>query len=498
MASPHPEALLDGGRGSRRLGAPSWTADAVAYQIFVDRFARGPVVGCPGAARWRDRPDAPRAIVGGDLRGIRDRLDDLNRLGVDLLCLTPIFLAASYHRYDTHDYHRIDPRLGTLDDLRDLVAAAHRRGMRILLDGVFNHCGRGFFPFVDVMENGADSAFGDWFHITGFPVDAYGAARYRCWFDTPSLPEFDLAHPDARAHLLDAARYWTAQGIDGWRLDAVPHVEHRPFWREFRRVVLAVNPDAYLVGEIWGDPTPWLVTGDLDGATNYPLRERILDFVVRRSLRPSRLAGELARLAARNPATVMLNPLGSHDTPRLATLARGDAERVRLALLLLFFFPGVPALYYGDEVGMEGGQDPDNRRLMTWDPEPTGEGLRRFVGRLVRARRALAPLRRGDWRTLFTDDSHGVAAFARRWRDEEAMLVVNAGPSPVSLVADLERAPATVLDPLAATELPVKDGALRLDELPAGSGRLLAARGRLEFRRSAIATLRPAAEPARR
>jgi neopullulanase len=285
--------------------------------------------------------------MGGDLPGIRQRLGYLEDLGVNLLILSPVFLAASNHRYDTYDYYRVDPRLGTLDDLRALVAESHRRGMRVLLDGVFNHCGRGFFPFFDVMENGEASAWSEWFRVEGHPVDAYGAARYGSWQGVAALPELNLAHPPARDYLLRVAEFWTRHGIDGWRLDAVPHVRERDFWRELRDAVRSVNPEAYLLAEIWEDAEPWLAPGYFDGATHYPFRELVVQLVRRRPLRPTALAGRFADLVRRQTwprALGMCNLLGSHDTPRLLTLARGDAARVELALLLLFFFPGVPAL----------------------------------------------------------------------------------------------------------------------------------------------------------
>ena len=344
----------------------SWLRDAVLYEIFVDRFANGdPRLDPPNVAPWGSTP-LRDGFMGGDLAGITGRLDYLADLGVTLLYLTPIFLASSSDRYNTYDYFTIDPRLGSLDDFTRLVRSAHDRGMRVLLDGVFNHCGRGFFPFFDVMENGAASAWAGWFHLHGFPVDAYGACRFEGWLGSAEVPEINLANADARAYILRVAAYWTSQGIDGWRLDAVTHVRHRAFWTELREAVRRINPEAYLLAEIWGDPTPWM-GDDFDGATNYDFREAVIDFLFSRSVTASAFAARLqASLARHEPHTALAlcNVIGSHDTPRIWTLAGGDERLVRAALVLLVAFPGVPSIYYGDEAGLAGGADPDNRRAM--------------------------------------------------------------------------------------------------------------------------------------
>jgi glycosidase len=466
-------APLDDGAGAR------WARDAVAYQIFVDRFANGdPGLDPPDVVPWGSAPTR-KGFMGGDLPGLRRRLGYLEDLGVNLLILTPVFMAASNHRYDTYDYYRIDPRLGTADDLRLLVADAHERGMRVLLDGVFNHCGRGFYPFFDVMENGASSAWGEWFHVDGYPVDAYGAARYEAWQGVAALPRFNLAHPPAREYLLRVAEYWTRQGIDGWRLDAVRHVRERDFWRDLRDAVRSVDPEAYLLAEIWEDAQPWLAAGYFDGATHYPFRELVVRHVLRRSLRPTELAGRLAYLVRRHAwskALGMLNLLGSHDTPRLMTLAHGDLARVEMALLLLFFFPGIPALYYGDEVGLEGGKDPDNRRAMEWREDGWNRELRELVQRLIAIRRDSPALRAGRWHTLVADDHRGVCGFRRSCGTDHAILLLHTGRDHTSVAIDLSTldlpATFTCVDRLAGVPPSVEGRVVHL-ELPPASSALL-------------------------
>ena len=418
----------------------AWIRDAVVYQIFVDRFANGdPRLDPANVVPWGSEPTAT-GFMGGDLKGIAEKLPYLEDLGVNVVCLTPIFMSSSNHRYNTYDYYRVDPRLGTIDDFRNLLAEAHRREIRILLDGVFNHCGRGFYPFFDVMENGTESAFSRWFSIEGYPVDAYGVPRFRAWLGAAALPEFNLGNPEARGYLLRVADFWTRVGVDGWRLDAVPHVLYPDFWSDLCRVIKNANPAAYLLGEIWEDPSAWLEAGHFDGATNYPFRELVIQFVIRRSIRASEFAGRLACLVRQRPwgtTLSMCNLLGSHDTSRIGTLARGDLARIKQAFLLLFCFPGIPSLYYGDEIGLEGGKDPENRRAMPWDPGCWNQELRGFIRQLVAMRRSLKPLQHGDWRTILTDDGRALCVFLRRCAEDTALLLIHNGDGEESLTLDL-------------------------------------------------------------
>lgn len=458
---------------------PAWVADAVAYQIFVDRFARSLPPRLPGSGGLFRHigGDAPSCdgFMGGDLAGITGRLAYLQELGINLISLTPIFLASSPHRYDTYDYDRIDPRLGGLDGLRLLIDEARRRGIRVLLDGCFNHCGRGFFPFFDLMENGNRSAWKDWFYVEDFPVDAYGAHRYKSWQDVASLPEFDLDCPEARDYLLGVAAFWTSQGIDGWRLDAVRHARSRHFWDDFRKTVKRVNPEAYLLAEIWEDPSPWLDAGYFDGATNYALRELVVDFVIEHSLAASDFAAGLEKLFRRSSRRItagMWNVLGTHDTPRIASIARGDLDLVRLAFAVQFCAPGIPAVYYGDEIALQNPLEPDHRHPMIWgDPEPAA-GFRTWVTDLVRVRCTLEPLRYGDWRTLLADDRQGVVAFERWFAGESAILVVHAGDSGIDI--DLPRdGDASFIEPLTGERHASRSGRLRIGEVAPRTARLL-------------------------
>ena len=409
------------------MTVPYWVPDAVFYQIFPDRFANGdPKNDPPNVAPWGSQPTIWN-FMGGDLRGILQHLDYLLDLGVTALYLNPIFQATSNHRYNTTDYYRIDPKLGTLADFQALLHACHANGVRVILDGVFNHTGRGFFAFNDILENGEHSPYKDWYHIRRFPVRAYGegqATDYEAWWGFRSLPKLNTDNPAVRQYIFDVARYWTQQGIDGWRLDVPNEIDDDAFWQAFREVVKTVNPDAYLVGEIWTADPRWVQ--HFDGLMHYPFREAVLAFV--QGKQPADAFGQqLEALAALygDQATAMYVPLGSHDTERLATVL-GSPDKVRLALGLQFAYLGAPAIYYGDEIGLEGGKDPDNRRAFPWEPSTWDQTLRQWVQTLIAIRKKTPALRRGRFQLLKAKPEQHWLAFARRLGAAQVVVAANA------------------------------------------------------------------------
>jgi cyclomaltodextrinase / maltogenic alpha-amylase / neopullulanase len=421
------------------MAVPEWVQDAVFYQIFPDRFANGdPSNDPPNVDPW-GAPPTLWGYQGGDLRGILQRLDYLQDLGATALYLNPIFHAGANHRYNTIDYNRIDPRLGTESDFDALVEAVHRRGMRVILDGVFNHSGRGFHAFVDLLENEQHSAYRDWYHIKGFPLDAYGpgkAERYEAWWGIKDLPKFNTDNPQVRRYLLGVARRWIERGADGWRLDVPNEIDDDAFWSEFRHVVKTANPEAYLLGEIWTVDPRWVGPAHFDGLMNYPVREALLEFLVAGQLRPSEFAQRLESiLAAYSPDHLRAHylPLGSHDTPRLRTVCPDD-RRLRQLLSIQFALPGAPGIYYGDEIGLEGEKDPDCRRAFPWDPSAWDADLRARVRRLAQSRRTEPALCRGDYQPLSVDDRRGLLAFARKTPEREARFVLNASDAKQSLM----------------------------------------------------------------
>jgi cyclomaltodextrinase len=411
------------------MTTPYWVQDAIFYQIFPDRFANGdPSLNPPHIQKWGAAPTA-WGFQGGDLRGILQHFDYLLDLGVTALYLNPIFQASSTHRYNTSDYFKIDPKLGTLDDFHALVESAHRNDMHIVLDGVFNHCGRGFFAFTDVLENGERSPYQDWFYIKKYPLDAYSpgeAQNYLGWWNHKSLPKLNMGNPAVRNYIFSVARYWIEQGADGWRLDVPNEIDDDGFWEEFRHVVKSVNRDAYLLGEIWDVNPRWANDAHFDGLMDYPLREALLAMLngKENAAQFAERAEGLLKSYPRENVYAMFLPLGSHDTERIKTMVEGSLEKVKLAYLIQMAYPGAPAVYYGDEIGLEGGKDPENRRAFPWKEAAWDQELRTWVKTLIAARKRNPALRRGDFQRVVAED--GMYAFVRQLGEEKILVALNA------------------------------------------------------------------------
>jgi cyclomaltodextrinase len=448
------------------IDTPDWVRDAVFYEIFPDRFARSERLAPAGPYEPWDTPPTIHGFKGGDLYGVAERLPELADLGVTALYLTPVFSSAANHRYHAYDYLAVDPILGGDAALRALLDRAHERGMRVVLDGVFNHCGRGFWPFDHILENGAASPYVDWFHLD--PAVLAGVSRlnaypdhgdggesglgYRAWWGLPALPKINTDHPAAREYLLSVGEHWLRFGIDGWRLDVPTEIDERAFWQEFRRRCRAVNPEAYLVGEIWDEAPDWLEGDRFDALMNYPLGTAILGFVgeghlnddvIRRHDSYRRMVHRLdgpgfarrleALMTNYDPAVVavQLNLIGSHDTPRALTVLGADRAALRLAMLLQATLPGAPCTYYGDEIAMEGDHDPDCRRSFPADPSAGDRQVRAFVQAAFAARHRHVALRRGSVAILAAADQ--AVAYRREADGQAAIVALNAGSGTTTL-----------------------------------------------------------------
>lgn len=414
---------------------PDWVKDAVFYQIFPDRFAMSALVPKPNRLEPWDAPPTYDGFKGGDLLGVAERLDYLQDLGVTAIYFTPVFMSTANHRYHTYDYYRVDPILGGNEALRRLLDEAHRRNMRIVLDGVFNHASRGFFQFNHILENGGRSPYLDWFTVLKWPLRPYDSVRapnYACWYNLPALPKFNTTTPAVREFLWGVGQYWIEQGVDGWRLDVPNEIDDDNFWREFRHRVKSVNSQAYIVGEIWHDARRWLQGDQFDAVMNYLFTRLCIGYcigeeqddslIMGTGLHPAHAldaagfsAGIAALLDLYHPevTAVQLNLLDSHDTARFITMARGDVSALKLATLFQMTYPGAPSIYYGDEVGKPGAKDPDSRRAMMWHDPSWWEGeLYPFFKRATALRHAHPALRRGSF-----DHLHAVGpifVFGRR------------------------------------------------------------------------------------
>ncbi len=431
---------------------PGWVQDAVFYQIFPDRFATSDRIEKPAGIEPWESPPTPNGYKGGDLLGIVERLDHLVDLGITALYLNPIFQSAANHRYHTHDYYHVDPLLGGNDAFDELLAACHERGIRVVLDGVFNHSSRGFFQFNDVLENGASSPWLDWFHVHKWPLHPYGnkPANYGAWWGLKALPTFNTDNPEVREYLMRIAEHWAHRGIDGWRLDVPQEIKTPGFWEEFRDRVRAINPDLYIVGEIWGDASEFTNDGTrFDGTMNYRLTTAILgyvigdradqaaildnndNYVIDRDIDGVRYADLVDAILASYPPHVHvanMNLLDSHDTARIMSIASNDVASVELALTLLLTFPGAPSLYYGTEIGLEGFRDHDTRRSMPWDEGRWNTDLLTTTKKLIALRNDHPALRSADYRRIDTGNDDGmVTMFSRHGAGETLIVAVNTG-----------------------------------------------------------------------
>jgi glycosidase len=427
------------------MSVPDWVQDAIFYQIFPDRFANGdPDNDPPNVMKWGAQPTS-WGFQGGDLRGILQKFDYLLDLGINAIYLNPIFQAASNHRYNTVDYYRIDPKLGTMADFQRLIEHAHQNRVRIILDGVFNHCGRGFFAFNDVLENQEYSAYREWFHIKHFPVEAYtwgGASDYVGWWGMKSLPKFNTNNPKTSKYLMDVGRYWIEQGADGWRLDVPNEINDDDFWGEFREVVKSANPEAYLVGELWTADPRWVGETHFDGLMNYPIMDALAGFLATQSLDAphfgEKVAGTLALYPSENNYA-MYNLLGSHDTERILTKMGNNLAKTRLAYLFQFAYPGAPAIYYGDEIGLVGGKDPGCRGAFLWEESKWNIELFNLIKTMARLRKDHYALRRGEFTTLAQPDQPKCYAFARTAASDNVVIIMNANESDIKTSINVDK-----------------------------------------------------------
>jgi cyclomaltodextrinase len=407
------------------LPNPAWLEDRVFYQIFPDRFYNGDPTNDPAPLTpWGRQPELFN-FFGGDLAGIEKKIPYLNDLGINALYLNPIFDAPSNHKYDTRDYLRIAPEFGDLRVYLRLVKTLRQSGIRLLLDGVFNHTGDQFWAFRDLVRRGSASPYQKWYHCQ-LPIIQSPQPNYECWWGIGSLPKLNFYTPEVIRYILRVVAFWTLTGIDGWRLD-VPNEVRADFWPVFRRLVKALNPEAYLVGEIWEDATAWLQGDKFDAVMNYPLRELIMAFFAKQEMEAAAFDRELANLRARYSEAVtrsMFNLLSSHDTPRFLTVCRGNDRRMLQALLFLFTYPGVPVLYYGDEIGMTGEKDPDCRRTMIWEETRWHREIYQATKALIRLRKTRMALRRGEFKTALTG-GRGVYGYWRLYGQDRLLILFN-------------------------------------------------------------------------
>lgn len=521
--APRAEGPAQAEAGASELKIPEWVKDAVFYQVFPDRFANGDMGNDPrGTQTWGSRPEN-EGMMGGDLQGVTQRMGYLKSLGVNALYLNPIFTAPSNHKYNTADYEHVDEDFGGDAAFKDMVDVAHRNGVKVMLDGVLNHVSHQHKWFRDVREKGPKSEFFDRFSVHNHPIsytrDADGVLRsndYKSWWNYATLPELKVDNPKVREYFLtgkDAiVKKWLRDGkIDGWRMDVADDTNFTPdYWRTARREIKATNPDAYMVAENWKDAGSMLQGDQFDGTMNYQyFTFPSIEFFGEKKISTDAFVKRLENGYSTEAKHGAFNILGSHDTARFVTQAGGDWYRQRPAAIFQMTYIGAPVIYYGDELGMAGGKDPDSRRGMEWDNVPVnrtkpadahtyqptatvtdaanGVALTRkaqaeqvftLYQRLIATRNAEPALRRGEFQVLSTHNDDSTLAYRRHvaGNDRDAIVAINNNVVTKDIVVpvgDVAKDGTRFTDSLSGRSYEVAQGKLTLNDIDGNFGAVL-------------------------
>ncbi|WP_141432316.1 alpha-glycosidase [Bacillus sp. 03113] len=410
--------------------APEWVKKTVWYQIFPERFANAnPTLDPNGTLAWGSEDPKPESYFGGDFEGIIENIDHLVNLGITGIYLTPIFKANSNHKYDTIDYLEIDPQFGDKKTFKKLVDTFHQKNIRVMLDAVFNHSGYYFAPFQDVLENQEKSIYKDWFHLREFPVQAEPELNYDTFAFTHMMPKLNTENPEVKEYLLKVAKYWIEEfDIDGWRLDVANEVDHE-IWREFRKTVKSVKDDTYILGEIWHDSMPWLKGDQFDAVMNYPFTNASLDFFAKNKINANEFIQQITKVITsypKNVNNVAFNLLGSHDTPRVLTICNNNKDKLKLLYLFQLSFIGTPCIYYGDEIGLEGENDPGCRKCMIWDKDKQDLELFNYVKKLISIRKEHTAFGNdGEFKFIESNPNTNHIIYSKQSIDETLIIAVN-------------------------------------------------------------------------
>lgn len=410
---------------------PEWFKTAVVYNIFPDSFASGRrrLKGSAGEVRLGDGRIC-RQKRGGTIKGITENLDYIQGMGFTCLYLNPVFTAGEYHKYDVMDYYHIDPCMGTEEEFRELVENLHERGMKIVIDGVFNHCSWEFFAFQDVVEKGAASRYCKWFYHLEFPVERpqnqEEKPTYTCFAYERKMPKLNTSDREVQMYFADVGAYWIREyHVDGWRLDVANEID-RNFWRNFRSAVKNENPEAVLIGEVWENAETWLKGDAFDSVMNYDFRRVCKEYLASEKPDGKMAAYGFEQMRLRYPTNIVygqLNLLDSHDVPRFLSLCGGDTARWRLACILLMLMPGAASLFYGDEQEMTGITEDEYRSGMDWKIQGAQCG---FVKALIEIRKKYIAADSEycpNWQLI----GDGMFAFERTNESGKLTVVINAG-----------------------------------------------------------------------
>lgn len=457
---------------------PNWVEKTVFYQIFPDRFANGDKTNDPpNAQAWDSAPNG-FSRFGGDVAGVRQHLPYIKDLGVSAVYFNPVFKSPSNHRYDAEDYKTIDPQFGTNAEFSALTQELKQQNIRTVMDFVFNHTATTFAAFADVRQKGENSTFKDWYFIKSFPLRIEENPNYVAWNNYRSMPKLNLLNPATSDYMLDLVNYWKREvPLAGLRLDVAGEVDMR-FWRKLRTRVKNLDSQMWIVGEVWGDGSPWLQGDQWDSVMNYQFREACVQFFADGKTSPTQFIKRLMQIhqsylpqVSRN----MMSLLSSHDTPRFLTLCGNNTKLHQLAATVQFTWVGAPSIYYGEELGMQGGGDPDNRRGMEWDKATPDNEMLRFYKKLIAIRNSSRALQAGAPSILLADDKTQTIVYARTLKNEAAIVVLNRSNAPQTVEFALPRNAAFAHGFVEALgPKPIKsDGKMRLQLAPLSSAILL-------------------------
>lgn len=414
---------------SDAIKSPDWSNNQIYYQIFPERFNNGNNAITPvDAISWGSKPSRSN-FMGGDLIGIINKLDYINDLGATCLYLTPIFKSLSNHKYDTIDYYEIDPSFGTKKDLKNLVDEAHKKGLRILLDGVFNHSGYYWPYFIDLVENGKSSKYADWFFVHDYPV-SLDKRNYDCVGNYKWMPKINLENNETAEYFIEVGKYWIKEfNIDGWRLDVADEIPVS-FWQKFSSSIKELKPDALLLGETWGDAHKLVNDCRLDSAMNYLFKDAVVLWLGNKKIKVSQfnhLINKMFSLYHKEVVYRLYNPLDSHDTTRFLRECNDDVNYLKLAVAIQMTMPGCPAIFYGDEIGLTGDNDPDCRLCMEWDKSKQNIELLSWYKKLISIRKSSSVFTDGSFNVLIIDDTNNVYAYQRDNKKDSVIVVINGG-----------------------------------------------------------------------
>jgi glycosidase len=401
---------------------PKWANGLIGYQIFPDRFSIGKELLIKNPSDWEESPTREN-FFGGNILGIIDKISYLSDLNVGIVYLTPVFKSYSNHKYDTVDYFDIDPSFGTKEDFELLVEKLHEAGIKIIIDGVFNHIGYYSKQFQDVIQNGRESSYYNWFYIDGDAIDT-DSVNYECVGYYKWMPKLNYRSLEVRSYIKSVGKYWLKNfSIDGYRLDVADEVDYT-FWQEFRRTVKKTNAKALIIGESWKNGSDLLRGDTLDSIMNYRLRDALLDFIVDEYISLDEFKERIESIYFDYPKqthNLLYNTLGSHDTDRIITLCKDNVEKTNLLVSMLFNYPGIPFIYYGDEIGTTGENDPLSRKTMDWNK--TFNETHLFYLNQTEKKTSSEVMKYGDFKHI--DISKGIYSFVRTYNNDFIIFLAN-------------------------------------------------------------------------